>query len=81
MSRTVSIKVSIKPYRWHEFVHDVCWVLYAGIIISNALCKRYLRRSLPQLLRLFRRILKWTFWSVMVGIWSYLLIASALGWR
>ncbi len=30
-------------------MHDVCFVLYATIVISNALCKRFFKLSIPQL--------------------------------
>jgi hypothetical protein len=81
MNRTVRVTIRVRKYLWSEFVHDACYVLYATIIISNALCKRYLKRSLRQLLQLTRRAIKWGFWITIVGIWSYFFIASALGWR
>lgn len=52
MDAGVRITVRVRKYLWSEFVHDVCYVLYATIMISNALCKRYLKRSIPQVYHL-----------------------------
>jgi len=49
MVGTVQITIRVRKYTWNEFVHDVCYVLYAAIIISNALCKRFFKLSIPQL--------------------------------
>jgi hypothetical protein len=49
MDGTVQINIRVRKYLWSEFVHDVCYVLYATIMISNALCKRYFKLSIPQL--------------------------------
>jgi hypothetical protein len=74
MDGTVQINIRVRKYLWSEFVHDVCYVLYAAIMISNALSKRYLKLSLRQLLRVTLLTIKWTFWICMIGVWSYLLI-------
>lgn len=81
MDGAVHITIRVRKYTWSEFVHDVCYVLYAAIMISNALSKRYLKLSLRQLLRATLRAIKWTFWAVMITIWSYLLIGGMFGWR
>ena len=81
MDGTVRLTFRVRKYMWSEFVHDVCYVLYATIMISNALSKRFLHLTLGQLARGFLKSLKWGFWIFMAGVWSYLLIASALGWR
>lgn len=81
MDGTVQINIRVRKYLWSEFVHDVCYVLYATIMISNALSKRYFKLSLRQLLRVTLRTIKWTFWAVMISIWSYLLIGGMFGWR
>ena len=81
MADAVTIRVKIKPYRWHEFVHDVCFVLYAVIMISNALSRRYFTLSLGQLFRLIRRYLNRAFWIFMLSVWGYLIIGGVLGWR
>ena len=74
MDGTVNITIRVRKYTWGEFVHDVCYVLYAAIMISNALSKRYLKLSLRQFFLLITRIIKWSFWAVLIGIWTYLLI-------
>ncbi len=81
MDGTARITIRVRKYTWGEFVHDVCFVLYATIMISNALSKRYLKLSLRELLRVTLRTIKWTFWVVLITIWSYLLIGGIFGWR
>ena len=49
MGGSVQVTITVRKYTWNEFVHDVCYVLYAAIMISNALSKRYLHLSLRQL--------------------------------
>jgi len=49
MDGTVRVTIRVQKYTWHEFVHDVCFVLYATIMISNTLLKRYVHISLRQL--------------------------------
>jgi len=49
MDTTVRVTIRVRKYLWSEFVHDVCFVLYGAIVISNALCKRWFRLSIPQL--------------------------------
>lgn len=49
MDGTVQVRITVRKYTWHEFVHDVCYVIYATIVISNALCKRFFNLSIPQL--------------------------------
>lgn len=48
MDGTVQVRITIKKYTWHDFVYDVFFVLYATIMISDALCKRYFNLSIPQ---------------------------------
>lgn len=48
MDGTVQIRITMRKYLWSEFVHDVCYVLYAAIMISNALSKRFFKLSIPQ---------------------------------
>ena len=74
MDGTVRINIRVRKYTWSEFVHDVCYVLYATIIISNALSKRYLHLSLRQLARGFYKAIKWGFWIFMAGLWTYFII-------
>ncbi len=81
MENVLQIRLTVRKYTWHEFVHDVCFVLYAAIMISNALTKRYLHVSLRQIARGVRTAVKWVYWIALVCIWSFLLIAGALGWR
>lgn len=81
MDGTVQVTIRVRKYTWGEFVHDMCYVLYAAIMISNALSKRYLKLTLGQLLRVTLRVIKWTFWAVMISICSYLLIGGMFGWR
>ncbi len=50
MDGTLRVSIRVRKYLWDEFVHDVAYFLYATIIISNALSKRYLHRSLQQLI-------------------------------
>jgi len=49
MDGTVQVTIRVRKYLWSEFVHDVCYVLYASIMISNALSKRFFHLSIPQL--------------------------------
>jgi hypothetical protein len=49
MDGTVQVRIMVRKYTWHEFVHDVVYVLYATIMISNALCKRFFHLSIPGL--------------------------------
>ena len=81
MDSTVRVTIRVRKYLWSEFVHDVCYVLYAAIMISNALSKRYLKLSLGQLFRIISRNFVRAFWIFMAGVWSYLLLAGAFGWR
>jgi hypothetical protein len=81
MSSTVRISIKVKPYRWKDFVHDVCFVLYAIIVISDALSKRYFHRTLRQLLRLSLRILKWSFWIFVLSLFIYSYLADLFGWN
>ena len=74
MDGTVQVTIRVRKYLWSEFVHDVCYVLYATIMISNALCKRYLKLSIRQLAQGFYKAITWGFWIFMAGMWSYLLI-------
>ena len=81
MENVLRVRLTVRKYLWSEFVHDVCYILYAAIMISNALSKRYLKLSLGQLLRVTLRTIQWTFWAIMITIWSYLLIGGMFGWR
>jgi hypothetical protein len=74
MDGTVQVNITVRKYLWSEFVHDVCYVLYATIMISNALSKRFFHRSIPQLARGLYKILTWTFWIFMISLWTYLFI-------
>ncbi|MBI3956119.1 hypothetical protein HY339_02590 [Candidatus Gottesmanbacteria bacterium] len=49
MDRTLRITIRVRKYLWKDFVYDVCYVLYATIMIANALSKRYLKCSIPAL--------------------------------
>lgn len=46
----VRVRIRIRKYVWHDFVHDMYFVLYGSIILSDALFRRYLKRSLPDFL-------------------------------
>jgi hypothetical protein len=74
MDGTVNITIRVRKYTWDEFVHDVCYVLYAAIMISNALSKRFLHISLRQLAVGFYKTIVWGFWIFMACLWTYLLI-------
>ena len=76
---TVRVSVRVRKYLWSEFVHDVCFVLYATLVISNALSKRYFKPSLTQLVRGFITSIKWGFWISVIGAWGYLLVTGWLG--
>jgi len=78
MDGTVQITISVRKYTWHEFVHDVCYFLFATIMITNALSKRFLHLSLRQLARGFGTAIKWFYWIALVCIWSFLLIGGVL---
>jgi hypothetical protein len=74
MENVLQIRLTVRKYTWGEFVHDVCFVLYATIVISNALSKRFLHISLRQLAVGFYKTIVWGFWIFMISMWSYLLI-------
>jgi len=74
MDPTIRVTIRVRKYLWSEFVHDVCFILYATIMISNALSKRYLKLSLRQLYHLMVRVIKWAFWAIMIVFWSGLFI-------
>ncbi len=46
MDGTLRVTIRVKKYTWKEFVYDVCFSLYAGYMISDALSKRYLKLSI-----------------------------------
>ncbi|MCX6791503.1 MAG: hypothetical protein NT149_00505 [Candidatus Gottesmanbacteria bacterium] len=81
MDGTVQVRITVRKYLWSEFVHDVCYVLYATIMITNALSKRYFHLSLRQIARGVRTAVQWIYWIALIGIWSFVLIAAALGGR
>ena len=56
MDGTVLVRITVRKYTWHEFVHDVCYVLYATLVISNALSKRFLHVSFRQILQGIRYV-------------------------
>lgn len=49
MDGTVHITIRVRKYLWKEFAYDVCYALYAIYMIANALFKRYLKHSIPEL--------------------------------
>ncbi len=61
MDGTVLVTIRIRKYTRDEFVHDVCYVLYATIMISNALCKRFFKLSIPQV---YHRVVDPVAWFV-----------------
>ena len=78
MDGTVQITIRVRKYLWSEFVHDVCYVLYASIIISNALCKRFFRLSIPQLYHRVVDPVAWLFGSAGSILKSSILILALI---
>jgi len=50
----VRVNIKIRKYLWSEFFHDVATM----IIIANALSKRYLKRSIPDIFQSAEYFLK-----------------------
>ncbi len=57
MDGAVRITIRVRKYLWKVFVYDVCYVLYAAYMISNALSKRYVKLPITGLfLRMHRSV-------------------------
>jgi hypothetical protein len=78
MDGTVQINIRVRKYLWGEFVHDVCYVLYASIMISNALCKRFFKLSIPQLYHRVVDPVAWVFGSAGSILKSSILILALI---
>lgn len=77
----VVLTVRIRKYLWHEFVQDVCIAIYVVYILLNSLSKRLFHCPVRESLKRLLHGIKWAFWIWLAGVWTYLLVASAFGWR
>ena len=78
MDDTVRITIRVRKYLWKDFVYDVCYVLYAAIMIANALSKRYLKLSLPGLHGRIQATVVWLFSESTNFIQTYVVLIPLL---
>ncbi len=68
MDQVVRVKIILKPYRWKDFRHDVAFIFYVIIILTNAMTKKYFKRSLLQVVLATPKFLKKLYWTVVAGV-------------
>lgn len=64
MDASAHITIWVRKYSWKEFVYDVYYVLFAACMITNALSKRYLKHSIPELYIRIHDAMAWFFVSM-----------------
>jgi len=74
---TLRVNVKVRKYLWNEIVHDVAFVLYATIMISDALSKRFFNRPIGQTLSIVFFPVIWLY-NFAEKILKYSLLAVVL---